>query len=65
MPRLDGWELCRRLREDSAMQGVPLLAMSAVANRGVDVDAFLPKPFDMDDLLSALQRCATSSPAER
>jgi hypothetical protein len=42
-----------------------LLAMSAVANRGVDVDAFLPKPFDMDDLLSALQRCATSSPAER
>ena len=65
MPRLDGWELCRRLREDSAMQGVPLLAMSAVANRGVDVDAFLPKPFDMDDLLNALQRCATSSPAER
>ena len=58
MPRLDGWELCRRLREDRAMAGVPLLAMSAVASRGVDVDAFLPKPFEMDALLDALQRCA-------
>jgi CheY-like chemotaxis protein len=61
MPRLDGWELCRRLRQDRSMDGVPLLAMSAVASRGVDVDAFLPKPFEMDALLDALQRCATNA----
>lgn len=61
MPRLDGWELCRRLRQDRQMAGVPLLAMSAVSSRGVDVDAFLPKPFEMDALLDALHRCA---PAE-
>ena len=63
MPRLDGWELCRRLRQDQEMAGVPLLAMSAVASRGVDVDAFLPKPFEMDELLDALHRCAPGAHA--
>lgn len=61
MPRLDGWELCRRLREDDATHDVPIVAMSAVSNRGVNVDAFLAKPFELDDLLSALQHVAAAS----
>jgi len=58
MPRLDGWELCRRLRQDETMRDVPILAMSAVSSRGIEVDAFLAKPFEMDALLDALRRCA-------
>jgi CheY-like chemotaxis protein len=58
MPRLDGWELCRRLRADETMRNVPILAMSAVSSRGIDADAFLAKPFEMDDLLDTLRRCA-------
>lgn len=58
MPRLDGWELCRRLRQDASMHDVPIVAMSAVPHRGIEVDAFLPKPFELDDLLNTLHEVA-------
>lgn len=57
MPRLNGWELCSRLRQDETTRDVPILAMSAVSNRCNDADAFLTKPFELDDLLDMLRRC--------
>jgi CheY-like chemotaxis protein len=55
MPRLDGWELCRRLRGDSATRAVPVIGMSAVDPRQAPVDAFLRKPFELDALLDVLE----------
>jgi CheY-like chemotaxis protein len=56
MPHVDGWELCRRLRDDSATRALPLIGMSAVDPRQAPLDAFLRKPFELDELLDVLHR---------
>lgn len=67
MPVMNGWELKRALEEDPALAGVPIVAVSAVPPEhlhrleGMD---FLPKPIDLDELLSLVRaRCRT--PSER
>jgi CheY-like chemotaxis protein len=55
-PRQDGWELCRRLRARAETSRLPSVGMSAVDPRGADFDAFLRKPFELDELLSILDR---------
>ncbi|MHB8577618.1 MAG: response regulator, partial [Dehalococcoidia bacterium] len=56
MPRLDGWEFCRRLRSDAQTRAVPVIGMSAVDAKQAPLDVFLKKPFELDDLLDALRR---------
>src|SRR5579883_1121241 len=49
MPRLDGWEFCRRLRSSNATRSLPLIGMSAVDGSQAALDVFLRKPFELDD----------------
>jgi DNA-binding response OmpR family regulator len=63
MPRLDGWETATRLRQDSGLDGVRVVLLSARAQeadveRGsrIGVDAYLTKPFDPDDLVETVRR---------
>lgn len=60
MPGLDGVSLIRRLRERGLR--TPVVLMSAVY---ADVDLprvhFVPKPFDVDDVLAAVQRVLRST----
>jgi two-component system response regulator MprA len=58
MPRVDGWELCRQLRARRSTRRVPIIGMSAVDASGAALDSFLRKPFELDDLLSELDRLA-------
>ena len=58
MPRLDGWEVCRRLKDDVATADVPIVLLSARAQeadvqRGTElgVAAYVTKPFDPIQLL--------------
>ena len=60
MPRVDGLEVCRRLR--SAGNGIPILMLTArhaIANRveGLDAgaDDYLVKPFALEELLARLR----------
>ncbi|MBJ7290399.1 response regulator transcription factor [Williamsia sp.] len=72
MPRLDGLEVCRRLR--STGDDLPILVLTArdsVSERvsGLDAgaDDYLPKPFALEELLArlrALMRRATEVTAE-
>ncbi|MFD0205947.1 MULTISPECIES: response regulator transcription factor [Saccharothrix] len=72
MPRLDGLEVCRRLR--STGDDLPILVLTArdaVSDRvsGLDAgaDDYLPKPFALEELLArlrALLRRAASDAAE-
>ena len=59
MPRVDGTEVCRRLKADPATRDLPVVAISAGERRGVAIeagcDAFVAKPFDLDDLLAAVR----------
>ena len=52
MPRMDGFEMIRRIREDRALSGTPIVVVSADADPGtperiaqLGVSAFFPKPF--------------------
>lgn len=49
LPGIDGVEIARRVRADPALSAIPILLMSAYDEpRGHPADAFLPKPFDID-----------------
>lgn len=60
MPQLDGWEVCRRIREGGS--GVPILMLTAkdeVKDRvkGLDTgaDDYLVKPFSLEELLARVR----------
>src|SRR5688572_14864959 len=55
MPKLDGWEAARQLREDPATANIKIVLLSARAQEAdlqkgssIGVDAYLTKPFDPD-----------------
>ena len=63
MPVMDGWEFLRRLRDEPV--SVPVAVMSAARDAGAVSDelgaqAFLPKPFELDDVLLVVDRLATA-----
>ncbi|MDF2721317.1 MAG: transcriptional regulator [Paenibacillus sp.] len=60
MPQMDGWEVCRRVRESGS--SVPILMLTAkdeVADRvkGLDLgaDDYLVKPFALEELLARIR----------
>lgn len=63
LPGFDGFEALRRLRAMPALQGVPMLALTADVLRGdrsailaSGFDDYLPKPYRIDELLTMVQR---------
>lgn len=59
MPKLDGWEVLRRLRPARTTPVLMLTALDAPGDRvrGLDggADDYLPKPFDLDELLARVR----------
>ncbi|MCA1705924.1 MAG: response regulator [Actinobacteria bacterium] len=58
MPGMDGWEVCRRLKEDETMREIPVILLTALGQekerrRGVEAGAaeYVQKPFDPDELV--------------
>jgi DNA-binding response OmpR family regulator len=70
MPGLDGWEVCRQLKENPAVRHVPVIFLSARAQdedrqRGyaLGVDEYVTKPFDPAHLVEIVRAAvARSSP---
>jgi len=63
MPEMDGYEAVRHVRQNPALQQIPVIAISASAfeqtrreSRDAGCDDFLAKPFRDDDLLELLAR---------
>jgi two-component system response regulator VanR len=60
MPRLDGPELIKRLRQTSQWAAIPILVLSAYANldryQNLPVDGVQLKPFHLPDLLQKVQQ---------
>ena len=61
MPRMNGIELIKRIREDSALQKTPIIVISAFGKRIIDdalqagADDFVEKPIDFDRLLLTIR----------
>jgi CheY-like chemotaxis protein len=63
MPQMDGFEVCRRLRQDTKTQMVPVILLtfktgeeSAVIGRECGANEYLTKPVEEAALLQALKR---------
>jgi len=59
MPGIDGYEVCRRIRADEALDGIKVLMLTAKAGtrdlvKGFEVgaDDYVSKPFEIDELLA-------------
>ena len=62
MPRLDGYGLLTRLREDERLAGTPVVFLTAkgmtadrIAGFMAGVDDYIPKPFDPDELVARVR----------
>ncbi len=57
MPRMNGWEFREAQKHDPEVSGIPVVVLSALGRDSrIEAEAFLPKPFDLDDLLSTVHR---------
>ena len=63
MPDMEGYELCRRLRQNPRTAGIPIVMLTAMVDendrlKGIEAgaDDCLPKPFDVELLRALLAR---------
>jgi signal transduction histidine kinase/ActR/RegA family two-component response regulator len=62
MPRMDGWELMRQFRNDSALASIPVVLVSGYSRLGAEAEAigargYVRKPVRPEQLLEAIGRC--------
>ncbi|MEA5551079.1 response regulator transcription factor [Anabaena cylindrica UHCC 0172] len=62
MPQVDGYQFLKQLREDPRFQALPVVFLTAKGMTGdriqgyqAGVDAYLPKPFDPDELVAIIE----------
>ena len=65
LPRMDGWEVTRRLKADPALRHIPVIVLTAHAMRGDEercldagMDGYVSKPIDPRRLADALASVA-------
>lgn len=70
MPVMDGFEFCRRLKQDTAVSHIPIILLTAYATHQgqslgykMGADGYLTKPFDLEILLN--RSCSILEARER
>jgi CheY-like chemotaxis protein len=65
MPVMHGWELVETLRAHPALGHLPIIVTSATGDAVPrNADWVLHKPYDLDELIHAVERVRTHSPME-
>ena len=65
MPVLNGWQFCQSKNENAVTASIPVIAMSAAVSKDpqspyfIDVDDFIAKPVELDELLTKISGCLT------
>jgi len=68
MPVMNGWEFCDAARGDPTMGKIPIVVTSGAVSRDpaspyyINVDDFITKPFDLDELLVKIRRLSAGAP---
>jgi len=72
MPRMDGWEILRRVREDPGLKDMPVVLLTAKVQdedmaRGwrMGADGYITKPFNPVGLADILREVLGRTPEER
>ncbi len=63
MPEMDGWELCKILRDDHQFNNTKIIMLTAkgqdkdrmIGKEILKADEYITKPFDMDDLIRVIR----------
>lgn len=62
MPKIDGYEVCKRIKQDESLKQIPILMLSAKSQvpdkvRGLDIgaDDYLTKPFDFKEVMARVR----------
>ena len=68
MPKMDGFEVAKKLKADPATRNIPILMLSSKAQfedkmKGIDSGAtdYITKPFDKQELLEKVRECLEES----
>ncbi len=59
MPRMDGWEFRRAQMHDPEVSRIPVVVLSALGPDSLQAEGYVGKPFDVDELVSAVRRYAS------
>jgi len=69
LPDMSGMEVLRRLKQDPALRGVPVIIVSAETAKedvqqgmGAGAAGYLPKPFRLDALFELIERTSRTDP---
>jgi two-component system phosphate regulon response regulator PhoB len=72
MPKLDGFEVIRRIKAEPEWRGIPVLALTAAGASTIrdavaeGADDWIAKPFELDELMARLRKwLGKSSPRAR
>ncbi len=62
MPEMNGYQVCRELKEDPDLSSIPILMLTAKSQESdkfwgmeAGTDAYVTKPFDMDELIKEVR----------
>ena len=65
VPQLNGWEICRRLKQDSETRGIPVIMVTGRVEEGdkvlgfeVGADDYVTKPFSPRELIARIRAVA-------
>ncbi|HZZ83700.1 MAG TPA: response regulator [Anaeromyxobacteraceae bacterium] len=58
MPVMNGWQFRTAQLQDPDLAEIPVVVMSAMDASGVQADASILKPFDVDQLVATVERVA-------
>ena len=61
MPEMDGFETCRRLRENQKTKNIPVIFCTSICvteliEREVELDDYIEKPFDVNELCKKINK---------
>ena len=66
MPGIDGYTACHTIKQDPATETIPVVMLTAIGQelnkklaKEMGADGYITKPFSLQDLLDAIDRCLT------